>query len=78
MWSVLKEMIKGKRSDKEYKEIQIENRIIDKIEEMADIFNRYFVDSIKILSNEDQGENDIESRRYSDNVWKVFEQIEKE
>lgn len=78
MWRVLKEMMKGKRSDKEYKEIQFENRIIYKVEEMANIFNCYFVDSIRMLSNEDQVENKIKSRQYIDSIWEVFEQIEKE
>lgn len=45
---MLKELIKGKRSDKEYKEIQRGNIIIYKVEEMADIFNCYFVDSIRL------------------------------
>lgn len=43
---------------------------------MADIFNCYFVDSIKLLNNNDHVEDVIESRRYSD-VWEVFEKIEK-
>lgn len=43
---------------------------------MADIFNCYFVDSIKLLNNNDHVEDVIESRRYSD-VWEIFEKIEK-
>lgn len=76
MWSVLKEMMKGKRSDIIYKEIQLEDRTIYKVEEMANIFNGYFVDSIRILSN--KVKNVIESRRYIDSNWEVFEPIEKE
>ncbi|KMR04821.1 hypothetical protein RF55_420 [Lasius niger] len=76
MWSVLKELMKGKRSDKEYKEVQLENRIIYKVEEMADIFNCYFVNSIRLLNSNDHIEDVIEYKRYSDNVWEVFEKIE--
>lgn len=68
MWSVLKEIIKGKKGDKEYKEIQRENIIIYKVEEMADIFNCYFVDSIRALNSEENVEDILENRRYSENV----------
>lgn len=77
MWSTLKELMKGKRGDKEYKEIQRENIITYKVEEMADIFNHYFVDSTRLL-NGDNNVEDIENRRYSENVWEVFNKIEKE
>ena len=78
MWKVLKEMIKGKRNDKEYKEIQVENRIIYKVEDMADMFNCYFENSVRTLSSKDCVDENIDNRRYSDNVWEVFSKIEKE
>lgn len=62
-------MIKGKKSNKEYKEVVYENRIIHKVEETADIFNRYFVDSIRMLSSKDQREDNIENKRYTNSVW---------
>lgn len=37
MQNVLKELMKGRRSDKEYKEIQYENIIVYNVKEMADI-----------------------------------------
>lgn len=44
---------------------------------MADIFNCYFVNSIRLLNSNDHIEDVIEYKRYSDNVWEVFEKIEK-
>lgn len=60
--------MKGKRSDREYKEIQFENKIIYKVKKMADIFNCYFVDSIRMLNSNDQVEDVIENKRYIDRV----------
>jgi len=45
MWRLLKE-IKGTSHNKEYKELQCRNRIKYNVKEMADEFNKYFVNSI--------------------------------
>lgn len=45
---------------------------------MADIFNCYFVHSIRLLNSNDQVEDVIENRRYSDSGWEIFEKIGKE
>lgn len=79
MWKVLKELVKGKRNNnKEYKEIQCGNTIIYKVEEMTDIFNCYFVDSIRILDSKDHIDKVIENRRYSESIWEVFKKIGEE
>jgi hypothetical protein len=78
MWGVLKEMLKGKGTDKEYKEIQVENRIINNVEEMADKFNCYFVDSIRALTDVNSREDCIANRNYADCGLEVFTQIEVE
>lgn len=51
MWMVLKEMLKGKEAEKEYREMQCGNEIISHVREMANKFNWYFVHSIKMLGD---------------------------
>jgi len=46
MWRLLKEMLKGTSHNREYKELQCGNRINNNMKEMADEFNKYFIDSI--------------------------------
>lgn len=78
MWRVLNEMLKGKVTDKEYKEIQFENRTISNVEEMADRFNYYFVDSVRALTYINSREDCIGNRKYTDCVLEVFALIETE
>ncbi|RLU18430.1 hypothetical protein DMN91_008787 [Ooceraea biroi] len=78
MWRVLKELVKGKVTDKEYMEVQLGNRIIKGMEEMADKFNHYCIDSIKVFTNMDDGECSIKDRNYNDSVFETFAQIETE
>jgi len=46
MWKVLREMLKGSKGSTEYKELKYDGKIIRNIEQMVDIFNNYFVDSV--------------------------------
>jgi len=50
MWRLLKEMLKGTSNNKERKELQCGNRIINNVKEMAEELNRYFVNSITQLA----------------------------
>ncbi|XP_011859006.1 PREDICTED: uncharacterized protein LOC105556519, partial [Vollenhovia emeryi] len=76
MWEVLKEMLKGKVTNKQYEEIQCRNRVIRNVEEMADMFNYYFVDSINQLINRNQEEDRIGNVKYTNKEWDIFMRVE--
>ncbi|CAL1680966.1 unnamed protein product [Lasius platythorax] len=62
MWRSLKEIMKGSSYNNEYKEIRYGDNIISNVEEMANKFNCYFVNSVKQLridSSEDGPKNNI-------------------
>lgn len=49
MWKALKEILKGNDNGKEYRELRYNNVTISNREEMAEMFNKYFVDSVAQL-----------------------------
>jgi len=78
MWKVLKEILKGKDSGKEYRELKYNNVTICSREEMADVFNKYFVESVTQLRKEEWIENDLDHVQYTDSTMEVFQKIEDE
>jgi len=79
MWKVLKEMLKGSRSSTEYKELKHDGKSIRNTEQMADIFNNYFVDSVEQLRvNVEKSRSGNIIYAYTDNIFQEFEQIEVE
>jgi len=55
MWGTLKEMLKGNSfRDNVYKEVQCGDEILSDMKKMANVFNKYFIDSISAF-----GENDF-------------------
>jgi len=78
MWKVLKEILKGKDSGKEYRELRYNNVTICSREEMADIFNKYFVESVTQLRKEEWIENDLDKVQYTNSTMEVFQKIEDE
>ncbi|KMQ85478.1 rna-directed dna polymerase from mobile element jockey-like protein, partial [Lasius niger] len=76
MWRSLKEIMKGSSYNNEYKEIRYGDDIISNVEEMANKFNCYFVNSVKQLridSSEDGPKNNI--IRHENNTFEVFKEI---
>lgn len=61
MWQTLKEVLKGKRIDREYKEIHCGDRIINRIEETPNAFNNYYIDGIMELIGKESEEELIEN-----------------
>jgi len=49
MWRLLKEMLKDTHN-REYKGLQCGNRRNNNVKEMADVFNKYFVDNIREIA----------------------------
>jgi len=77
MWKVLKEMLKGSKGSTEYKELKQDGKIIRNREQMADIFNNYFVDSVEQLRINVEGSRPgriIDA--YTDKIFEKFELIE--
>lgn len=75
---MLKEMLKGRESNLEYKEISYGSEVIYNIEEMADRFNRYFVNSVNMLVNEDTSSKGIHDKKHRGNKLQGFSKIEDE
>lgn len=75
MWRSLREMMKGSTSrDNTYREIQCGDTLYSNIEEMANIFNRYFVDSISgTLENNDTMEVIVD--KHTESKLEVFSTI---
>lgn len=59
-----------------YKEIKCGDQICQNIGEMANIFNRYFVDSITLLREDDTEMEQRRTDKYTENVLEVFSKIE--
>lgn len=76
MWRVLKEILKGGDSGKEYRELRYNNVIISNGEEMADICNKYFVDSVIQLRKGECIEDELNCVKYTDSTMEVFQKIE--
>lgn len=78
IWKVLKEILKGSKKSTEYKELKYDCKIIQNIEQMADIFSNYFIDSVEQFRKNDTEETS--SGRiiytYTNNIFEEFEQIE--
>jgi len=77
MWKVLKEMLKESKSSTEYKELKHDGKIIRNREQMADIFNNYFVESVEQLRINVEGSRSgriIDA--YTDKIFEKFELIE--
>jgi len=74
MWRLLKEMLKGTSHNREYKELKCENRINNNVKEMADEFNKYFVDSITEIA-ERSGEDLPIGNEHHSSVFEQFDRI---
>lgn len=75
MWRSLREMLKGSTSkDNTYREIQCGDTLYSNVNEMANRFNRYFVDSLsEILENNNTMEIIID--KYTESKFEVFSTI---
>ena len=78
MWKVLKEILKGNDSGKEHRELQYNNVMISNGVEMADMFNKYFVDSVRQLRENDWIQDELENKKYTNSTMEVFQKIEEE
>jgi len=78
MWKVLKEILKGNDSGKEYRELRYNNMMISSREEMADIFNKYFVDSVMQLRKDEWIEDKLAHVQYTDSTMEMFQKIKDE
>lgn len=79
MWGSLKELLKGSSfRDNVYKEIRCGDKIIKDINEMANMFNRYFIDSISAFKENDLRMEIVRDVRYTESVFEVFSLIEVE
>lgn len=80
MWGVLKELLKGKTQDVNiYEEIQCGDKIYRNVNEMANIVNKYFVDSIGELTEDGVIEvNEAMEGKYTESELEVFNRIEVE
>ncbi|XP_071653038.1 uncharacterized protein [Temnothorax longispinosus] len=76
MWKVLKEILKGNDNSKEYRELRYNNVAISNVQEMADIFNKYFVDSVTQLRKDEWIEDEVEHVIHTDSTMEVFQKIE--
>jgi len=75
MWGSLKELLKGnKYNNNIYREIQCGNLMYNNIYEMANIFNKHFVDSLLTTTDEDLN-MDLEMNNYTDSEFEVFSVI---
>lgn len=80
MWGSLKELLKGKTYDDSiYEEIQCGDKIYRNVNEMANIFNKYFIDSIGELLDDGVSEvNEVIVGKYTESELEVFNRIEVE
>lgn len=78
MWTVLKEIVKGKSNLREYKEIQIGNRTINNNVKMAEEINCYFIDSIKQIIRGSCDESGEEEEKIINISFERFRTIEVE
>jgi hypothetical protein len=77
MWGLLKELLKGNSfSDNICQEIQCKNIIFNNPDEMANIFNRFFIDSITVTKKDDCEIDLIRNRKYTENEFEAFSLIE--
>ena len=78
MWKVLKEMLKGSQYSEEYKELDCNNKIISNVEEMAEKFNMYFVESVKKLRKDGTHtvKEGLNKQLYTNNIFETFHKIE--
>jgi len=72
MWRLLKDMLKSISHNREYEELLCGNRINNNVKEMADEFNKYFVDSITEIAK-GNGEEDFPIG--NEHLSSVFEQF---
>ena len=72
------EILKGNDSRKEYRELRYNNVTISSREEMADVFNKYFVDSVTQLRKNDWSEDELDYVQYTDNTMEAFLKVEDE
>lgn len=78
MWKVLKEILKGNDNGKEYRELRYNNVKISNREEMAEMFNKYFVDSVAQLRKYEWIEDGLDYMTYTDSTMEVFQKIEED
>jgi len=74
MWKLLQEMLNSTSHNREYKELQCENRINNNVKEVADEFNKYFVDSITEIA-EGSEVDDLSFEIAVEHPGSVFEQF---
>jgi len=75
MWGSLKELLNGnKYNNNIYREIQYGTLLYNNIYEMANIFNKYFVDSL-LTTTDDDHNRDLEMNKYTDSEFEVFSVI---
>lgn len=75
IWGTLKGLLKGDSLNENYKEIQYGDIIINNMNEMANLFNRFFVDSIS-GSVEDTGAINLAMDKYTECEYRVFKPID--
>ncbi|CAL1671998.1 unnamed protein product [Lasius platythorax] len=68
IWNILKDMLKSNSVSRECSELLCANKVINKVEEMAERFNYYFIDSIRQLADANYEEKCITQRQYTDKV----------
>lgn len=72
MWGSLKELLKGNSfSNNIYKEVQIGDTVLTNICDMANIFNKYFVDSIPMIRDDGFTRNLVEDG-YTESIFEEF------
>ena len=78
MWGMLKELLKGKAcNDTVYKELKCDNNIIRDVNSMANVFNRFLVNSINVSEGIEVGEDlELENIKYTANEFNVFNLID--
>ncbi|KMQ86761.1 rna-directed dna polymerase from mobile element jockey-like protein [Lasius niger] len=77
MWETLKELMKGSSfGDNIYGEIQYGNNLYNDKREMANLFNKYYVDSVKSFRETDYKMDSIREVKYTECVFEVFSKIE--
>jgi len=76
MWGTLKEILKGNSySDNIYREIQCDDIMINDIYEMANIFNKYLVNSLS-MTVEDDYAMEVTMEKYTESQFEVFNVID--
>lgn len=75
MWGLLKKLLKGNSSDDMYKEIRCGEKVFTNVYDMANIFNKYLVDSVS-MNDESDNIDELTEYRYTECTFDVFSAIE--